>query len=496
MASLFKRTYRRPNGKQAETRHWYVEIVMQDAGGTAVRVPGFVDKSATAELGRKLERLAGLVAAGEQPDAAMTRWLEGLPGRIRKKLADCGLLDKRRIHSAMPLSVHLDDYKRSLTDAGATADHVRLTCNRAKTILDGIGARFISGITASAVARYLAERRSKAKGDGGLSVKSSNHYLAAVKGFCLWLVRERRTAEHPLVHLTKLNAATDRKHVRRALEIVEVDRLLTATWNGPERYGMSAEQRYWLYRLGVSTGLRSNELRNLTPMSFDLDTTPATVTVDASFAKNRRTRTVPLQADMVADLGAFLGGTLPKVRLFAIRRPEYVVQMFREDLEAASIAYRDDADRVADFHSLRVTYATMLVSTGTDVKTAQEGLGHATPMMTLGVYAKVLKGTLHAAVERLPHYPIPDRQAARATGTDDRPVGGSENWQAHWQERGSKPLDSMQDNSATPQRYDADADDVDDVLERDYERIEGYDRARGARQRELTPTGFEPVLPA
>lgn len=83
MASVFKRTYRKPNDKLAETANWYADVALPSGG--FLRLPGFVDKAATEELGRKVQRLASLRVAGEQPDAAMIRWLDGLPGKLDRK---------------------------------------------------------------------------------------------------------------------------------------------------------------------------------------------------------------------------------------------------------------------------------------------------------------------------------------------------------------------------------------------------------------------------
>jgi integrase len=53
------------------------------------------------------------------------------------------------------------------------------------------------------------------------------------------------------------------------------------------------------------------------------------------------------------------------------------------------------------FHDLRKTAATALVASGTDVKTAQVRLGHASPQMTLRVYAQADEGADRAAANRI-----------------------------------------------------------------------------------------------
>jgi len=93
--------------------------------------------------------------------------------------------------------------------------------------------------------------------------------------------------------------------------------------------------------------------------------------------------------------------------------------MLRGDLKAAGIPYRDDTGRVADFHSLRVTFATMLLRSGVDVRTAKELMRHATINMTADVYACTLRGSLNEAVKRLPDLSTPRNEQLRATGTDE-----------------------------------------------------------------------------
>ena len=215
MASVYKRKYRKPDGRLVECDTHTVECKIGDAFR---RLPGYRDKRASEELGRKVERLANLRESGEQPDAGLIRWLEGLSAKLRNKLVRFGLLDRASVASAKPLRDHLDDYKQALFDKGNTPKHAELVARRVETILDGAKATHLSDLTAVAVSRYLAERRKLDRADGGLSAQSSNHYLRAAKSFCGWLVKEQRAADNPLAHLSAVNVSEDRRHVRRALE--------------------------------------------------------------------------------------------------------------------------------------------------------------------------------------------------------------------------------------------------------------------------------------
>jgi integrase len=53
------------------------------------------------------------------------------------------------------------------------------------------------------------------------------------------------------------------------------------------------------------------------------------------------------------------------------------------------------------FHDLRRTAATAMVAAGVDVRTAQAGLGHADPRVTLAIYAQVVSDPDRHAAHQL-----------------------------------------------------------------------------------------------
>jgi len=57
--------------------------------------------------------------------------------------------------------------------------------------------------------------------------------------------------------------------------------------------------------------------------------------------------------------------------------------------------------RKVSFHSLRHTYASMLIAQGETVKTVQTLLGHASGMMTLNIYSHLFEGQTQKAAARL-----------------------------------------------------------------------------------------------
>lgn len=100
------------------------------------------------------------------------------------------------------------------------------------------------------------------------------------------MVESGYAAQSPLAPLRTINGQVDRRRERRALSDEEICQLLQTTAGADERHDTSGHKRYLLYRLAIETGLRANEIRNLTKASFDLDC--CTVTVAGGSFKRRR----------------------------------------------------------------------------------------------------------------------------------------------------------------------------------------------------------------
>ena len=103
--------------------------------------------------------------------------------------------------------------------------------------------------------------------------------------------------------------------------------------------------------------------------------------------------------------------------------------MLRRDLEATGIPYRDEADRVADLHSLRHTYISNLGQSGASPKVSQSLARHSTISLTLDRYTHISTHSERRAIENLPVLPGVDtgdgpveKVAAVRTGTDDLPA--------------------------------------------------------------------------
>jgi integrase/recombinase XerD len=419
----FKTTYRDRTGKVREASKWYIEF--KDHLETIRRLPAFTDRKLSEALGRQIERLVASRVAREPLSIDLSRWIECLPQSIREKMAKIGLLDDQRLAATKSLSEHLADFEASLKAGGDSIHQVNLKATRLKRIFDECGFKFWTDISATGIERFLEKLRTDVLDDKGkittkgISNKTSNYYLGCVKHFCRWMIADGRASVSPVARLKELKTDEDAQQ-RRALTVVELRNLLDAAYHGKKVYGINGYDRYMLYKVAVETGLRSNELRNLTPLSFTLDGERPEVRLPAQFSKHRKDDILPLRKDTAAELKGYLAMKLPTAPAFNMPSPSNVVRMFRVDLKAAKIDEKDSAGRKVVFHSLRHTFVTNLSRGGVHPKTAQELARHSKIDLTMNVYTHSYRGELAGAVAALPNLSLPEIEKNKniSTGTD------------------------------------------------------------------------------
>jgi integrase len=260
-----------------------------------------------------------------------------LAGLIRKsELGRAGIADPFEEHRKRPLAEHLSDWGAALEARGNTGKHVQMKLSRAGRIVATCKFAFIGDLSASRVEAALSDMRREPR----FGTQTSNHYLAAIKQFARWLMKDRRTAENPLTHLEGGNVKLDRRHERRELSDAELAYLFEHTSHSGCRCKFAGADREMLYLVSVYTGLRATELASPMPESFALDRSPATVTVATAYSKHRREDVVPLHVDLIRRLRPWLASKPPGLRVWPGRWAKNCLggKMLRADLLAARSA--------------------------------------------------------------------------------------------------------------------------------------------------------------
>ncbi len=462
MASVFKRTRKRPIPKCAEIveKRGGKRVAMWTSRGRphqAELTPDcqavvIVDKHYTVEwddwTGERKRCNGGpdketAERLGKQKDAESLARREGLIDPRAEKVASEG----RR-----PIAQHVAEFRMSLKSKGNTSDHVALTTGRLETILAAGKDDRVTDMSASAIANAVHALHA---GEANKSLRTCNGYLRAVKQFSRWCHRDGRVASDALEHLEEYNTEPDRRRQRRVLDPDEFRLLIESAEAGPVVQGVDGPARAMMYILAAWTGFRRRELSFLTARSFDLEAIPATVGIAAAHTKNRHEATQPLHptvAQRLRDWLATLGEIDPDEPLFPLRTIggswRRTGTMMREDLKRAramwikaaehepaeqerrtkdpdTLSYQNEAGLFADFHAHRHGFISSLGKAGVPLATAQKLARHSDPKLTANIYTHLGVFDAAAAVEKLPDCPAhpsnpqPQGQRLRATGTED-----------------------------------------------------------------------------
>ena len=202
--------------------------------------------------------------------------------------------------------------------------------------------------------------------------KTLNEYLNSLNAFLNWLVQRETIISNPLLRVPKCETRGYQKRVRRAFTKNELRRLIAK----------SPGDRSLVYHAAAYTGIRRGELETITWQDVQLDNEVPHIVIQAKYAKNKRTETIPLHPELVQKLVAKKLNS-PTLPVFDVPKR---MTLFKRDLEIANIPYLDEDGRQADFHALRHTFATMLHAGGANQAVTMQAMRHSDPRLTAVTY--------------------------------------------------------------------------------------------------------------
>jgi integrase len=208
--------------------------------------------------------------------------------------------------------------------------------------------------------------------------RTLNHKLDTACRFCRWCVDQGWLATNPLAKLRRVSIGTPgdvsrRPMSRRALSLDEFNRLTTCPEIQP--------WRRQLYLVAGTSGLRGNELRQITGEDFTLGARPRWHP-RAVITKAKRADVVPMLPECAAALVELAAGKHPSATIFRGRPNAMTV---RADFDRAKIPYRDTRGRMASFHSLRYFFCTV-IGRSLPIQTVKQLMRHATIKLTIDLY--------------------------------------------------------------------------------------------------------------
>lgn len=366
-------------------------------------------------IGRKKVRL------GKDKRLALIRCGELLKQEIHKKeFGDLGLIDPFKEAEKTSILEYLDQYHAHLNTRFSAA-HANEQQSKIQKVIKLTKAVYLPAVTQPKLLSAL----NKLTSDKGLAAQTYNHYVAAVKAFFTFVDNELGALRVNPTKAIKKRNINDASliHPRRAFTPEEGDYLVNATkgFTHHPREAVSPLDRSVLYRLALQTGLRAKELSCLQPEDFDL--TKHSLTIQAAYAKGKRTDVLPISASLANTLVPWLKTKTPKTKLWsgayhrgqlgkqlkkdmARARKLYIAQAPTEQEAKKRLAddflrWQDSSGLFADFHSQRATFITTLAGLTPNIKEVQQLARHQNALTTMR-YIKTTQAALVNLIGRMP----------------------------------------------------------------------------------------------
>jgi integrase len=364
VASIIKRTYavKLEDGSTVRKKceHWTIQY--RDAAGKIKRVAGYKDKGATKQLAAKIE-LAH--ARGEQ-----------------------FMVDPHRESKATPIAEHIKEYLADRIASGCDDKYVSNAEHRLTKLFNACGWDTLADVEPNSFMRWRDKQKTADKtargGLGiGLSAKTLNEYLDTARAFMNWCAASKRIAGVPIgsriVSLALagiVKAEGEKRRNRRALTDEQVATLLAV-----------AGDRALVYRMGLATGLRRQEIDDLQWGDLRLAAIRPYAQLRAEATKARRGDRLELQQSLAEALRKMKPADVKdSARVFPEGVPS--IGQWRADLAAAKIPYKDEMKRQADFHGgTRKTLCNRLHRAGVPLAAAMRRMRHTDARLTMVDYA-------------------------------------------------------------------------------------------------------------
>jgi integrase len=338
---------------------------------------------------------------------------------LRAKLVDASrgeLVDPSRQPAGDYLGEWVDGLRLAPSTVASYRKNIRLH------VIPRLGTVPLSALTTERISKLYRELERSGRADHrkgeGLSPRTVRYIHTILSAALAAAVKSRRLARNPAADATPPSAREARAPEMRAWTAGQLGAFLG--------WAREHAENFTLWHTLAMTGARRGEALASRWRDYDLDAAAVSIRRSSTMVRNAgqgagvvegatkggKPRVVDLDAATVAVLrarkrergamalqlardGALVFGDIEG----AHRNPEHVSRQFARDVARCRAALGEDALPVIRLHDLRHTHATLLLAKGVPVKVVSERLGHASPTITLGVYAHVMPGNQREAAD-------------------------------------------------------------------------------------------------
>ena len=184
-------------------------------------------------------------------------------------------------------------------------------------------------------------------------------YYAALRQFGRWCVENGHRDKSPMQGLKRPSRRSGRVYVRGVLTKEQASVLC----NHPA----IPEHRRLVYKTALSTGLRIGELRKLKQEHLKVINGRHCIHLKPRHVKNRFESVLPISEELYDELQGGLD----------LLQFSKSAKRLRRDLQVAGLPLKDVEGHPIDFHSLRVTFGSLLVDQGVQIPTVARLMRHS-----------------------------------------------------------------------------------------------------------------------
>ena len=253
-----------------------------------------------------------------------------------------GLSSPRTLRESADLSLDIviEDFFRDLLATGRTKKYATKLRTRINNMARGCGWKVLQDIEPDSFIRWRQRQ--------DMSGKTLNHYLAAIKALLNWLLSIGKLEKNPLQYVKSVDVRATENEEKRAFTEEEL-RLICSV----------EKPRSLIYLLFALTGMRQNEVREMTWEDVRIDEEFPHILLKPCDVKNRKLIPIPLLPELTEELRDFRPTSVdPNQKVFPKLVPK--MERFHRDLESVGVAVVDSMGRRAGFHTFRRTFDTML----------------------------------------------------------------------------------------------------------------------------------------
>ena len=282
-----------------------------------------------------------------------------------------------------------------MKDQGFTHRTQKAYLGDVRLFLSAVAAKPIAEVEPLDVMRFLTRIR-----QGGAGDATRNRYLSSIRTFFTALIELKAAQHNPALQVKK--SKVEKHQIPTYLD----EHLLTVFFESVE--GKYQTRNVVMFLLMAYAGLRVSELQRLNVADFNRTTFHLQI-----LGKGRKWRVIPLSKPLVAAMEKALAERIPPrkateqaffVSQFGRRISIRTIQAIAEThFKAMKAQFLELQNRTVSSHKLRHTFATMQVRAGTDIRTLQELLGHAS-IQTTQIYTHVGDKQKEEAMNRVAPY--------------------------------------------------------------------------------------------